>query len=323
MLSGCKLSMYREDEIMLILLAGCAQELGPAKDSLDGFVPSPYEYTPAESDTDSLDLEALAAELEMQLGTLRSYSAGQLIDSYEDAIEQSDGYCPNAYEVDGNAFWYADCSASSGTSFRGYMFYNQYESMDLFGDGGVWNATAVAGSADVLHSDGVRIHWGGNGYHAQGVTADEADAYYSHVNGSFLDDSADPDSVLSEGFSSTFGQYAVTKTVALQDGSHATWRGYYANGTLETLGEHVSAIQFTDVGIFDALTGYPCPEEPIGTIGIRSAGGQWMDLVFDVDPNWQLTGECDGCGRLTHKGEELGQACLDGSVMLDWEERPW
>ena len=38
---------------------------------------------------------------------------------------------------------------------------------------------------------------------------------------------------------------------------------------------------------------------------------------------WQLTGDCDGCGIAFYKDEELGEVCIDTSGLLAWEEQPW
>ena len=58
---------------------------------------------------------------------------------------------------------------------------------------------------------------------------------------------------------------------------------------------------------------------------LRDAEGRWLSILFDVDAEtWAVDeGACDGCGAVWWQGQEIGEACIDASVLLDWEERPW
>jgi hypothetical protein len=304
---------------MIWYLAGCGQPL--EEDA--PFHPSAYEYEPQQTDPADLDLEVLAEELSLRIGELDRYSAASLLESYEQAIEAGDPYCPNSYENDGNSFWYASCSSSSGALFNGYMFYNQYEQADIFGDGGTWDATLLNGSADIVDPSGAKAHWGGTGYYAEGVSAEGADTFFTQINGSFKDDMAQEGSLLSEGFSPSFMQYALVRTLENQAGFSLDIRGYYASGTIALPGPNIFALFLDEVSIYDEAAGFPCAEEPHGRMEIRTAEGYWLDLEFDVDENWQLTGECDGCGMLSGPDGLLGEICIDTSPMLDWGDRPW
>ena len=61
----------------------------------------------------------------------------------------------------------------------------------------------------------------------------------------------------------------------------------------------------------------------MGQMSVRDTHGYWYELKFDVSSDWELMGECDGCGQLSHKGENIGEVCLDFSSVLEWEDRPW
>ena len=72
-----------------------------------------------------------------------------------------------------------------------------------------------------------------------------------------------------------------------------------------------------DLLLYDEPMGSDCPIEPAGSMSIRLASGEWLDLSFD-GPRWDGPTEpsvCDGCGEIWSKEVPLGELCLDFSVM--------
>ena len=75
-----------------------------------------------------------------------------------------------------------------------------------------------------------------------------------------------------------------------------------------------------------SIRGHPyitCDLEPIGGIRIRTSDGLWIDLAFDIDEEWQLTGLCDGCGTAFIDNQQLGQICIDMDGLFNWTDKPW
>ena len=72
--------------------------------------------------------------------------------------------------------------------------------------------------------------------------------------------------------------------------------------------------------------GGACPAEPHGSIHLRTQVGEWYVLEFDAPPfgeTMENSADCDGCGTVSFRGEDLGSICPDFSIFLDWEARPW
>ena len=85
----------------------------------------------------------------------------------------------------------------------------------------------------------------------------------------------------------------------------------------------MTAVRFVDVVAFSGHPALACDKEPAGTMRLRTDDGFWIDLVFDVNADFQSTGPCDGCGSATLNGTYIGQVCITLSNLFDWEEHPW
>ena len=201
--------------------------------------------------------------------------------------------------------------------FDGYLLFNTYTQYDLFSDGTLWDMEVLSASSDMSHEEYGEVHFGGNVHLGEGVNTDGAATFFSSLQGSFLVESAE-ENWLKSGFSPLLNLYAVRN-----DTQWGTTRGVLINGSLPYDGEYIRALSFTNTLIFNEISGYPCATEPQGLISIRTKEGIWLDVLFDVDGSWNLTGECDGCGIAHTSLGEMIEVCLDVSALLDWEEKPW
>ena len=104
------------------------------------------------------------------LGSIRTYHATSILEGYSLVMSHADTYCPQAYTANGNSFWYGVCTSTAGMSYDGYLFYNTYESYDLFGDGTLWDAELLSGVTQMIAPDGRLIHWAGNAQLGEGIS---------------------------------------------------------------------------------------------------------------------------------------------------------
>jgi len=281
--------------------------------------PIPSAYEPEHTiETTTIDITSLETGINDSLIGLFSYNAGPLVESYAEIMSYADSYCPSAYEIDGNAFWYGQCQSEQGMSYDGYLFYNSYENFDIFADGSSWNIATISGSSDMVYPDGSYIHWGGNSYFGTGVNPDGMPIFLSLINGSFLDEQ--DSSWLQDGLSSSLMMYAVQYSTG---SPNLLANGVYLNGSIPLDANYVSGIEFQELAIYSELFNYPCEQEPIGGLSVRTNSSHWIDIYFDVDENWTLTGTCDGCGAAYQDNEFIGEICIDASPLLDWVEAPW
>ena len=116
----------------------------------------PSEYAPPENvgSTDAeWELEAISNALSEVFSGIRTRHPSAVLDGYSMVMSHADSYCPQAYTVDGNSFWYGVCTSTSGMSYDGYLFYNTYDDYDLFGDGGL-GCELLSGAAQMVDPDG-------------------------------------------------------------------------------------------------------------------------------------------------------------------------
>ena len=280
----------------------------------------PSEYIPPEgasSQQQEWDLDGLSDAVTEALTTIRTHHATSILEGYSMVMSHADSYCPQAYTVNGNSFWYGVCTSAAGMSYDGYLFYNTYNGYDLFGDGSLWDAELLSGVTQMVAPDGRLIHWGGSAYLAEGISMDGYPVFYSNITGSFLDDGSETDWLV-EGQSDTLMMYGALFSADTSVSTNALM----INGSMRWHGA-ATAIRFDGLITYAAAIGYPCWQEPHGTLSIRDAYGRWVDVTFDVNMDWVLEGECDGCGRALFNGDPIGEVCIDTAPMLDWRESPW
>ena len=280
----------------------------------------PSEYLPPEnvsSQDQDWDLEGLSNAVTDALAGIRTHHATLILEGYSMVMSHADTYCPQAYTVNGNSFWYGVCTSAAGMSYDGYLFYNTYEEYDLFGDGSIWDAEVLSGVTQMVAPDGRLIHWGGSAQLGEGITRDGYPVFYSNITGSFLDDGSEVD-WLAEGQSDTLMMYGMS----FSSDSLVSTNALMVSGSMQWSGA-ATAIQFDSVITYSTAIGYPCWKEPHGTISVRDAYGRWVDVTFDVNMDWVLEGECDGCGRALFNGVDVGEICIDTAPMLDWRDSPW
>lgn len=297
---------------MLVFLWGCIT--APAVEESPR--PISYEYDEVE-DSFVLDIASIEEEVSHALSVMRINNSQEIVDSYYSVMSYADQQCPTSYEVDGNAFWYGSCQSDQGLAFDGYLFFNTYEATDLFSDGTLWDAEVVNGSTTLYHSLLGKSSYSGNAYMAQGVNSDGADVFLSISQGSFLVESAMADQ-LQQGWSPWLTMYGIRY--------NTEWGSANAislNGSLPYLGVNIAALSFTNLLVLDELFGHPCPQEPMGSLSVRTTEGVWLDVEFDVSQDWALTGICDGCGVATTQMGDTYDFCVDVSPLVDWEETPW
>ena len=297
---------------MFLFLCACVEE----KELASYTEPLPYEYE-AEVASPSIDVLALEQETNEAIALIRSYHSRSIMNSYTQVLGYADAQCPSRYELNGNAFWYGYCTSSQGLSFDGYLFYNTYEETDLFGDGTLWDAQILSGSSSLYQSSLGKTWYGGNVYLAEGINSDGAEVFLSAIQGSFLIQDAQED-WFQEGWAPSLTMYGVRYDLPTEAAN-----ALVVQGSVPFQGEHIGALAFTDLIIYDQIFGYSCPQEPLGMLSIRSKEGIWIDVSFDVEADWSVSGVCDGCGVGTTESGDVYEICLDFAPLLDWEENPW
>jgi hypothetical protein len=287
---------------MVALLLACrpdpAAPAGP--DGADEADP-PYLAPPttAPPPFDRAAVEAGLADVIALVPTLDAAPAWQV---YADLRVGGDELCPPSYPYSGYEYWYAECTAASGTTFTGYAYSYDYG----FGDSGWYQALYMAGS--VVDPDAGTLASTGIFYHTVWARSHEV-----RLDGVFdWDGAVDPGTWIARGLVPSL---LTTRTRAAGDRRQVTIDGGIAGfpGDPDTF-------EFTGVE-FD--TADDCAE-PLGTISFRVADGHWLDATFrSSGSNPADDGparDCDGCAEVTSLGVPVGTVWADFSPWATWDE---
>lgn len=309
---------------MFALLAACAAPpaLPPATDT--GTPSAPGEATEWDPDVPSpeasLDAAAVEAAVTRAVAAVAAMDPSAIPAGWEAFLTTTDGACPTFYAdyqtTYGFDYWYDDCVADSGASFRGSVLVDRsdpsyagylYTEADAEG-------LAPDGRAFAAHGRSILYEWSTTG---ESGTSSYA---YHVISGAF----AWPDGGwLEAGPSVDLSVWNVwTARADGGRGAEVAWDGGVAG--LDGAG---SAVLFDGVRILDGALGSECDAEPSGTVSVRDpASGAWYAVGFDGPPSGSTLAyvpACDGCGDVVYDGAAVGRACPDFAPMLAWEERPW
>lgn len=310
---------------MLLLLLACGGDDGAPRSEAPLEAPPAYDlsdYVDQERPVSSFDQGAVEGALQTAIDQLLLTAATPVLQGYAEGMALADAGCPTLYDVDGNTVWYDYCTTDGGAYFAGYGFYYLYDDVDAFGDGLLYDGAVVTGLGQIVSPDGVTVEVGGTAGLLQGGNEDY-DAFISVVQGSFSWDAPEADETwMAEGLRPSLQVYAITAPA--YDAHYVKIDGGL-DGLVDEDGQTLAIPTATLTGVLlaDEIVGFPCDQEPTGTISVRDPNGAWFAVAFDVDENQQLTGVCDGCGEVTYNGEVVGEACADFSAWLDWGDSPW
>ncbi len=308
--------------ISLVALSACnatGPKPEPAVETTDTStttsLPSEYAPTLEDSVTHVYDESDATAALQSVVEALTALQGDPIFVAYDEAMEAAEGGCPAWYEQDGYVFWYASCTTTSGVWFDGYAFTAAVEGYTVDEEGNVWDTRYVSGAGTVRAASGATFHIGG--YVQQSWT--ERDDGWQIVSeafqGSFQADEAPPDSWLATDIQPSIGQYrAWNPTLGGTGAAYAVIAG--AIGGTNAQGAYAADVD--QLLLASTNIGYPCAEEPAGTMDLRTPEGVWWTVRFDVDPeDWSTEGACDGCGTVYDGDDiEVGQVCGDFSPLL-------
>lgn len=279
----------------LLLMAACAP--GVESDEQPGG--GGDDPTPLEED--GLSTAALEAQLQAAIARSLTIDGAVLQEAYEDAMSMGEMQCPAGGQDFGD-FWVDSCTTRGGADFDGYAYAFGGDPQPGASDA-YWY---VYGEATIADPGGNQLDLGG--YGGWGAYDDGGTAWtYHYAYGTFrsglpehddtwlaVDDSVD--------FYAQVAQQSLTgaKSVYL-DGSF---------GSL--LGDRARAVDFMAVEL-GAMVDPACTDSPRGSIWLRTADADWVEVRFDCDP----------CGVALLGSEDLGDVCADFSGWTRWEDSPW
>ncbi len=303
--------------LVLPLLLACS--LQPV-DTAVAYEPVPYTYDAPAADAPTFDGDEMAIAIADAIDAARKITGAPVLLAYNTVMATADEDCPNYYELDGNVYWYDQCTTDSGSEFSGYSFYYAYDDFDA-GDGNIYNGAQVFGVAQMWDVEGHELAIGGSAADLAISAADGAYTYwYSLAQGSFAWDGA--------GTEGTWVTPGMAPDLILTAILYPAYDGhmFYISGGVSGLGGTYDTVVFDELTLFDEGIGGSCAEEPGGTISIRDGNGYWYDLFLDgqIETSDSVRGsDCDGCAEVWYQGQSLGEVCTDYSTLTDFEGAPW
>jgi len=305
--------------IPIVIAAACAPSAPPpAPTEPAALEPLPWTFD-APAEPGEVDLDALGIALERAAREVLDYDARDVVDPYLAHLAASaDPGCPDVtVDPDGNRYWLSGCQSKDGTSWAGFLFHSPVIEVN---DGAfVFSGDTLNGNARVAEPQGRALDIQGAAGFLTGTSVDGAtDVVVSTVRGGFaLDDAATgwladgPQSVDIElvglSFVAVPGALVQATGSVVTDTPDGTW-----------------AVTF-DANAVATGPLSDCEEEPGGTVVARDPAGRWIEIDFDgpvVDVTAGDADACDGCGRATLDGAELGAVCADFTAWTTWEVLP-
>jgi hypothetical protein len=290
--------------------------------------PSEYIYEDdGEDDQESLlDIGEIEQGVVDLIEVLTWVDPEVLSSTYESLRLEGDDSCPYYYyDADGASYygydyWYDSCTADNGTSFNGYgytYYYGAYsDGYYVYDDYAYINAYAT-----ITDRLGDSLDLAYYGYHVTyGTTSSNDRNGYAYMSGDVRWTSEDAEGTwlaeeLSTSLYYSYNYYDLGNETALS-----------SDGSISGIKGEVNAALLDDVYIYTAGLGSTCEAEPSGTISLRDSEGEWYHITFD-GPAFGgapvFTPDCNGCGQVSYRGEDLGEVCPDFSALLHWEGRPW
>jgi hypothetical protein len=306
---------------LILLLSACDAGSGDVVVDDAPVEAVPYIYTTEDTATASLTVSDLELRVADALASTWTIDATPVFDAYEAVMTGADGYCPNYYELDGNQYWYDDCTSDLGAAFSGYAFFYRYDG-DVI-DGLAYTGAALYGVGSATSAEGARLEFGGSAQTYTAVpdgVAEDSDAYYvysvSQVQGGFAYDAS------TEGWLSN-GEAPDLVSVGYYVPSYA---GIYVYVDGSPGSSEEGATVFDELILYSENLMPDCPNEPYGGISVRDVDGEWYDIIFHGPSEYGEAVDsalCDGCGDAYFHGELLGEVCADFSVLTNWEVSPW
>jgi hypothetical protein len=311
--------------LLLLLLGACATPDEPAATVPvdDSAEVVPEDDTPYLGEVDADDGGGFDAdEVQKVVGTAieaaRALHAASVIAAYAEVTADMDD-CPTFYASDDIDYWYDSCETAVGTTYEGYAYTNDY--VDYEGSGGnIWTGEEVNGVATVVSADGSTFEAAGTATVLSGTNEAGQELYYSAMSDGFAYDGAAADGTwLAAGLSPEIAMYALVDPAS-------GGRALIISGRAIVDSEMLDAVVLDDITLFDEALGSACPTEPAGTVSVLDVDGKWTDLVFDgpaLDGGGGEAEDCDGCAAAWQGAHYLGEACIDFSGLLDWEDMPF
>lgn len=296
-----------------LALAACSGEAKP-----DETEPTPYIYDEADEPGIDVDLDVLSNSVQAMLQDLYRLNASPVFDAYDQVDAWRTESCPREYSMDGNVYWFDQCTTASGAAFSGYGFVYRYEDYPM-GDGWTGDLDILQGAAQVVTPDGDILDVAGGAQLTVAVhDSQPANLYTSVLRGTF-----DWDGPGAEG---TWLEAGATPDLSIQvyERTDVGGRMVQLSGGVADLDTDLTAVLFDQVQLIENALGGSCEQEPSGVVSVRTAEGDWIDLVFDGPVEFgDPAPDCDGKGRAWYRGQELGEVDVDFSVLFAQGGAPW
>jgi len=326
--------------IAMAALSACGDNKDAAQDTGESTIdepsapdaPAPWDYdggaSPAVYDQDAFEDTVNAAFRDVMTISGAPPILGYWAMMAEADEEEVIGGCPQYYEYGGSSYWAGSCTAVSGAGFDGYVFAEVYENAEVLGPGSAMSGFSINGQAILTDGDGSRLDLSGYTYDAAGtINSGDTPAWMTAVYGAFSwNDEVVAETWLGGPLQPTLDATAFQYTL---DGDGNTAQIVNLTGGLGGLDASWSTAYLEGIYMVNEVPGFwECGLEPTGIISARSSDHHWYQLVFDVEEQESGVfttppGLCDGCGTVYRAGVEVGEACVDVSPLIDWEDQPW
>ncbi|MFT4976967.1 MAG: hypothetical protein ACI8S6_002872 [Myxococcota bacterium] len=300
----------------ILFLLACSGDASDDSGS-DALSEGPYLSDEVDFEAPAFDASSVSAAVDGALSQALAINAVPVVTIYSAFMDAATADCPQWTTYEDLPVWVDSCTTADGIAFEGYGLMIEYDGM-TDADGTTYSGYQISSVSSMAAPDGSSLTIAGSADLLYGVNG-AYEVFYTNVSEGTRWAGGVTDSWLDWGINPSMYLYALRDTAS---GA----RSIQLAGSVSIDDGGVSAVVFDDLYLIDDPSGTVCSAEPSGMISILSSEGQWYDLVFDgptEDNDLVPDSLCDGCATAWFKGESLGEACVDFSVLTDWDDNPW
>jgi hypothetical protein len=325
---------------LLFALLGCSGGEDTDKVPVDTNPPpfgSDTGYGVPPGEDPALDLAGVEAALEEGIRQVRSMDPVDVLDLVEQLLSYQDpGSCPSAEPSNGADYDLGapgeSCTASSDAFFQvDLRFKRELEGQE--GSAYRFENAAIRGGSLVVDPLGNSLDFSLVFSHEDRTSSGGIRKLYGSWVGVATWSGAAAGEWLSTGASVGLaylwatGSDGVTPSAFTALGGISGLQGAVVDTTVFS---GVFGVEYPDSVLGFTLAGSSlgslCDAEPHGSVHLKTHAKEWYEVRFDAPVLGQApqsAEECDGCGTVLFRGEEMGEICPDLAMFLDWQGRPW
>lgn len=304
--------------IWLAALSGCQPPEAPA-------APTAWQYTGAPAEAlPLLSLAEVAAEVAAVPALLAWINPHHIVNAAHDFQGRMTPDCPSFSLHNDQTLLEGDCATPEGNSYYGYQLSAEAQDVELaFEEVSGYHRVFrwMTGAARYEMADGSAMELLGDN-EIRDYDRVEEDGSVVPVVSLYLWGDFRRIAAAGQEPSPSWLEEGIGVQLYLESERYAAGRRVVWEGGVIRLEGPVAAVALRGL----TLDARACGGEPEGRISLwQQADGlaRWYDVDFGAASGPEPSDACDGCGRVSVEGVDIGEVCAPLGALAEWEVGPW